>query len=61
MAGAKNGVFAEKISPFLRTKIEEAGEPLPFLDLQYVVDPSEAVAPATAARLRRTRMSVRCW
>lgn len=43
MAGAKNGVFAEKISPYLRKKIEEAGEPLPFLDLQYVVDPSEAV------------------
>ena len=43
MAGAKNGVFAEKISPYLRKKIEEAGEPLPFLDLQYAVDPSEAV------------------
>ncbi|MFE7192004.1 radical SAM protein [Kitasatospora sp. NPDC057541] len=41
MAGAKNGVFAEKISPYLRRKREEAGEPLPFLDLQYVIDPAE--------------------
>ncbi|BCL27535.1 radical SAM protein [Streptomyces aurantiacus] len=43
MAGAKNGVFAEKISPYLRKKMEEAGGSLPFLDIQYAVDPSEAV------------------
>ncbi|MFJ9889764.1 radical SAM protein [Streptomyces sp. NPDC091287] len=45
MAGAKNGVFAEKLSPYLRQKMAEEKYPgeLSFLDLQYVVDPSEAV------------------
>jgi hypothetical protein len=58
MAGAKNGVFAEKISPYLRKKIEEAGEPLPFLDLQYTVDPSEAVEqPFEVARHYQSEMS----
>src|SRR4051794_21063333 len=48
LAGAKDGVFAEKISPYLRQKMAERGSSaeLSFLDLQYVVDPSENVSRA---------------
>ncbi|MBN3933199.1 radical SAM protein [Streptomyces verrucosisporus] len=48
LAGAKDGVFAEKISPYLRQKMAERGSSaeLSFLDLQYVADPSENVSRA---------------
>ncbi|MFF3958328.1 radical SAM protein [Streptomyces sp. NPDC001890] len=44
MAGAKNGIFSEKMSPYLRRKIRElesAGSPVHFLERQYLIDPSE--------------------
>ncbi|MFC8825197.1 radical SAM protein [Streptomyces sp. NPDC057137] len=45
MAGSKDGTFAEKISPYLRQKMNERKDEggFPFLDLQYAVDPAEAV------------------
>ncbi|MFD7646072.1 radical SAM protein [Streptomyces albidoflavus] len=42
MAGATNGVFHEKTSPFLREKL--AQEPADFLRRQYLVDPAEPLA-----------------
>jgi lysine 2,3-aminomutase len=44
MAGATNGVFHEKTSPFLREKLAEG--PAEFLRRQYLVDPAEPSSKA---------------